>query len=94
MISDLPNFAAGLVSGVLLSLLPLLAIAYRFERQRENEAKRAADPDLLEACKAWMRVESEMRENHPCPDLALRATYRKEAIRLTKAAIAKAKPKE
>jgi len=46
--------------------------------------------ELLGACKAWMRVESEMRENTPCPDLALRATYRKEAIRLTRKAIAKA----
>lgn len=50
-----------------------------------------SQPDLLEACKAWMKVESEMRENNPCPDLALRAQYRKEAVKLTDAAIAKAK---
>ncbi len=56
----------------------------------------AAAPDLLAACTAWMKVESEMRcplirGNNPCPDLVLRANYRKEAVRLTKAAIAKAK---
>ncbi len=43
--------------------------------------------DLLAACKAWMKVESEMSDKHPCPDLALRAKYRKEAVSLTKAAI-------
>ncbi len=47
--------------------------------------------DLYEACKAWLKVESEMSDNNPCPDLALRATYRKEATRLTKAALSKAK---
>ena len=53
-----------------------------------------AAPELLAACKAWILVESEMMENHPCPDLALRAAYRKEAVALTKAAItaAEAKP--
>ncbi len=45
---------------------------------------------LLEACKAWMKVESEMSDNTPCPDLALRAHYRKEAVKLTEAAIAQA----
>ncbi len=47
-------------------------------------------PDLLEACKAWMLVESEMRYNNPCPDLLLRANYRERAVKLTKLAIAKA----
>ena len=42
---------------------------------------------LLAACRAWMKVESEMMDNHPCPDLALRAGYRKQAVALTKAAI-------
>ena len=44
---------------------------------------------LLEACKAWMKVESEMKDKNPCPDLALRANYRKKAVKLTEAAIAK-----
>jgi len=48
----------------------------------------AAAPELLAACKAWLKVESEMSNNHSCPDIALRAQYRKEAIALTKAAIA------
>lgn len=51
----------------------------------------ATVPKLLEACEAWMKVESEMPKNNPCPDLALRAHYRKEAIALTVAAIAKGK---
>ena len=51
----------------------------------------AAAPDLLEACKVWEKVESEMSDNNPCPDLALRAQYRKDAVALTKVAIAKAK---
>ena len=38
-----------------------------------------------------MKVESEMKDKHPCPDLALRATYRKKAVALTEAAIACAK---
>ena len=49
----------------------------------------AAAPDLLAACKAWLKVESEMSANNPCPDYGLRATYRKEAVKLTEAAIAK-----
>ena len=51
----------------------------------------AAAPALLAACEAWMKVESEMKENHPCPDLALRAEYRKRAVALTQAAIVAAK---
>ncbi len=47
-------------------------------------------PDLLEACRAWMLVESEMADNHACPDLALRASYRRKAAALTRAAIAAA----
>jgi hypothetical protein len=50
-------------------------------------------PELLEACKAWMLVESERRENNPCPDLALRAEYRKRAVAMTTAAIAKVESK-
>lgn len=40
----------------------------------------AAALDLLEACKAWMKVESEMSSNTPCPDLALRANYQRTAV--------------
>ena len=50
----------------------------------------AAAPDLLEACEAWMKVESEMADKNSCPDLALRAQYRKQAVTLTETAIAKA----
>ena len=45
--------------------------------------------DAMEkALKAWMKVESEMKDNHPSPDLALRAGYRKEAVKLTRAVLA------
>ena len=44
------------------------------------DTSEAARKDLLEACEAWMKVESEMPNNNPCPDLALRAIYRKKAI--------------
>ena len=54
----------------------------------------ALNADLLAACEAWMKVESEMRDKNPCPDLALRAHYRKEAVKLTEAAIAKVKKEE
>ncbi len=55
----------------------------------EKFNKLKADRDrLLEACKAWMKVESEMGDNHPCPDYTLRTQYRKEAVRLTAIAIA------
>jgi len=47
--------------------------------------------DLLDALMAWLKVESEMSNNTPCPDLALRAFYRKKASELTDAAIKKAK---
>ena len=43
---------------------------------------------MHEALKAWMKVESEMKDNHPSPDLALRAGYRKEAVKLTRAVLA------
>jgi hypothetical protein len=43
---------------------------------------------MHDALKAWMLVESEMKENHPSPDLALRAGYRKEAVKLTRAVLA------
>ena len=46
---------------------------------------------LLAACEAWVLVETEMQSNHPSPDLALRARYRKEAITLTIVALAAAK---
>jgi len=38
-------------------------------------------------CKAWMLVESESADNHPCPDYALKAQYRKKAVELTKKAM-------
>ena len=50
-----------------------------------------SQPDLLDACKAWMKVESEMLSSTPCPDLALRAQYRKQAVELTEAAITNTK---
>lgn len=52
-----------------------------------------SQPDLLKACEAWMKVESEMKDKNPCPDLALRAQYRKQAVELTEAAIAKVQSK-
>lgn len=42
---------------------------------------------LVEALEAWMKVESEMADNHPCPDYTLRALYRKEAVKLTTKAL-------
>ena len=45
---------------------------------------------LVEACNKWMLVESEMTNNTPCPDLALRAFYRRQAVGLTKIALAAA----
>lgn len=62
------------------------------EQQQANAHLIAAAPVLLAACEAWQKVESEMFDNHPCPDLALRARYRKEAVRLMEIAIAEAKP--
>jgi len=56
--------------------------------RQDNLNKINSHDALLEACKAWMKVESEMLDNHPCPDLLLRAQYRKEAVIFTKAAIA------
>ncbi len=47
--------------------------------------------ELVEALEQWMLVESEMKSNNPCPDLALRAQYRAKAIELTKSALARAK---
>ena len=58
---------------------------------KTNACLMAAALALLAACEAWMKVESEMREKHPCPDLALRAQYRRQAVTLTKAAIAQTK---
>jgi len=56
----------------------------------EEIAKRInAHDDLVAACDAWMQVESEMADKHPCPDLALRAAYRKRAVTLTEVALAK-----
>lgn len=46
--------------------------------------------DLLAACEAWMKVESESKTSTPCPDYNLRAIYRKEAVKLSEAAIKKA----
>ncbi len=50
--------------------------------------------ELLVACKAWMLVESERRENTPVPDPVLRENYRWRAVELTKRAIARAEGKE
>lgn len=76
----------------------VLAVLSREDHPQWNEANakficRAANSHdaLLEACKAWMKVESEMRDKHPCPDLTLRAMWRKEAVKLTEVAIALAK---
>ena len=44
---------------------------------------------LVAALEMWRKVESEMGNNTPVPDLALRAEYRRKAVRLTKEAIAK-----
>lgn len=55
------------------------------------DSAESINKDLLQACKAWMKVESEMGDKNPCPDLALRAQYRKQAVALTEAAIAKEK---
>ncbi len=49
-----------------------------------------AAPDLLEACREWMKYDSEHFKNTPCPDPILRENYRLRAIKLTKEAIAKA----
>ena len=57
----------------------------------DNARLIAAVPNMLKACEAWMKVESEMLSNNPCPNLVLRAQYRKQAVELTEAAIAKAK---
>jgi hypothetical protein len=54
------------------------------ERIRELEQQIA---ELRSACEAWLLVESEARENNPCPDLGLRARYRQTAIALTQAAL-------
>lgn len=58
---------------------------------KQLQAKADCHDELVGACKAWMKVESEMRINHPCPDYTLRAVYRKQAIKLTQQALAKAK---
>ena len=49
--------------------------------------------DLLAAVQAWMKVESESKTSNLCPDYALRAIYRKEAVELSEAAIEATKPK-
>ena len=51
----------------------------------------AQNAELLAALEAWIKVESEMGYNHSCPGLSLRARYRDEAKRLTRAAIASAR---
>jgi hypothetical protein len=45
--------------------------------------------ELVEALLAWKKVESEMKEDTPVPDLALRSAYRHQAIKLTNKALAK-----
>ena len=49
-----------------------------------------AHKDLLAACEAWMKVESESKPNNPCPDYTWRSAYRKYAAILTIAALTKA----
>ncbi len=68
----------------------------RFSKKAETYAKGLvcrwnSQPELLDACKAWEKVESEMSDNTPCPDLTLRAQYRKTAVKLTEIAISKVK---
>ena len=62
------------------------------ETAEANARLIAASPDLLVACRAWMKYNSESKEENPCPDYALRFQYRKEAVKLTNYAIAKAVP--
>lgn len=50
--------------------------------------------DLLEACKAWDKYDSESSDKHPCPDLTLRIHYRKLARELTEIALTKAEKKQ
>lgn len=40
--------------------------------------------ELVAENKAWRLVDSESRDAHPCPDLALRAEYRRRARELAK----------
>lgn len=42
-------------------------------------ALEAALKAALAECEAWRLVDSESRDQHPCPDLALRAEYRRKA---------------
>ena len=58
-------------------------------RRKEKMANQKLIDELVEALRAWEKVESEMGDNHPCPDLMLRATYRKTAIQLTQRVLAK-----
>ena len=62
-----------------------------FDETTANAQLISASPDLLEACEAWMLVESESMSNNPCPDYALRGRYRDKANELTRAAIEKAR---
>lgn len=61
-----------------------LAITLRELRAKGEEAVK----DMKVALEAWLLFESELRP-HPCPDLALRASYRKRAKELTQKAIRK-----
>ena len=65
--------------------------AFIVEACNNHDRLEAVNAELLAALEAWIKVESEMGYNHPCPNLSLRARYRDEAKRLTRAAIAKAK---
>jgi hypothetical protein len=44
---------------------------------------------MIGALRLWEKVESEMKDNHPCPDLALRADYRKRAVVATREVLEK-----
>ena len=55
----------------------------------ENANLVAAAPKLLAACHMWLKFNSETWAENPCPDVALRARYREEAVKLSMDAIAK-----
>ncbi len=66
----------------------------RFIESKKNRHTHlvSAAKELHEAVLAWMQVESESKINNPSPDYGLRATYHKEALKLSKIALKKALP--
>ncbi len=74
----------------------VIALFHRGDKPGQNKANAEfivkavnSHDELVAALEAWQKVESEMSNNTPCPDLALRAQYRKKAIELTSKALAK-----